>query len=199
MKDLEITPEASTGGTGGLPGWIKEQEARRQEDLMRLRDRLPIDGIGGAREVLERCGFKLHDAIDDLFVSVTFAPGWELRPTDNSLWTNLVDEKGRHRGMVFWAPYEHRASIFLDCRYRCQLRWARGVPELGDVLCAVSDCDGSVLYNAGSFPSSERDPLERASALCEKWLDEHFPNWRDPAAYWDEPVEGALDAREVTS
>lgn len=23
------------------------------------------------------------------------------------------------------------------------------------------------------------------SGACEEWLDRHFPNWRDPLAYWD--------------
>lgn len=47
-------------------------------------------------------GIKICELVDDLFVSVVLPDSWQKEPTDNSLWSSLVDEQGRDGAAIFY-------------------------------------------------------------------------------------------------
>src|ERR1700761_5319407 len=81
-----------------VPGGIEAQEKRGQTSFA-ASETLPREC---PRAMLESLGFVFGDDADDLFVKVQFPEGWKKVPTDHSMWTDLVDAKGRRRGGVFY-------------------------------------------------------------------------------------------------
>ncbi|UTC29744.1 hypothetical protein BAJUN_01140 [Bajunvirus bajun] len=79
---------------------------RIQRDGREIR-RLPIqegkDWVypASVRQEAEALGFVFGEKLDDLFIEVVKAPdGWVFQSTDHSLYTSIVDDKGRIRGQM---------------------------------------------------------------------------------------------------
>jgi hypothetical protein len=94
----------------GTSGYIEHQEKQGQADVSRG-CKLPIRISGKSKEELEEIGFVFGDQIDELFQECTLPEGWEIRPTDHSMWSDIVDDKGEKRGSMFYkaAFYDRRA------------------------------------------------------------------------------------------
>ena len=97
------------------PGGIEAQEARGQQEFA-ANSTLPRSGNSwnsSCREQLEEMGIVFGEDVDDLFVEVKLPEGWKKVPTDHSMWTDLVDEKGRKRASIFYkaAFYDMSAHI----------------------------------------------------------------------------------------
>jgi hypothetical protein len=118
------------------PGGIEAQEAREQRRATGRQDRLPryhrdpafyderakantLADEAETRATAESFGFTYGKEIDDLFVNVTFPPGWEMRADDHSMWSTLYDEQGRKRGSMFYkgAFYDRSATVSFWPRY----------------------------------------------------------------------------------
>jgi len=97
---------------GGDPaGTAARQEARGQAELVNS-IKMPIQGPEDW-ELLSAWGVVKGEAIDDLFCTASFPPGWHKRSTNNSLWTDLVDDRGVCRGMMFYKATFHDRDAFL--------------------------------------------------------------------------------------
>lgn len=102
---------------GGAEGAVERQEARGQQKLV-VSDVLPT-AIRGARgeETLKEWGIELGDYVDgdQLFRHATLPEGWQKRPTDHSMWSELVDAEGRVRANIFYkaASYDRKAHMDL--------------------------------------------------------------------------------------
>lgn len=92
------------------PGGIEAQEAAGQRAACSVQA-LPIQGTSKPeeRERFEALGFVFGEPTDKNFVSVTFPAGWSLRPTDHSMWSELVDDAGRKVASMFYK------AAFYDC------------------------------------------------------------------------------------
>jgi len=57
---------------------------------------------------------------NELFMSVKLPEGWSIKPTDHSMWSNLVDDKGRARASIFYkaAFYDRDAHLNFNRRFR---------------------------------------------------------------------------------
>lgn len=93
------------------PGGIERQEKEGQIEQSFL-DTLPKQLN---RAEFEAAGFKFHEDHDDLFVKATFPKGWRKKPTNHSMWTDIIDETGKKRGGVFYK------AAFYDCRAHAYL------------------------------------------------------------------------------
>lgn len=172
--------------TGDTSKAIMDQEARGQAALVNG-DVLPREGV----DALIPAGVVVGDPVDDLFVRVTLPAGWRKVPTEHSMWSKLVDDKGRERAAIFYkaAFYDRKAHINLTTRYSASYTgedWDQPPGRKGWYYAYVKDGDAiiwrgeSVQEVEGDYELSER-LLRRAMA----WADEHYPDWRDPNAYWD--------------
>jgi hypothetical protein len=175
--DLENFMVAST------PGGIEAQEAQGQADLVRS-ETLPIECDDG-RSTFEAMGIVFGDPVDDLFVAVKLPAGWMKRPTDHFMWSDLLDEHGRARACIFYkaAFYDRSAHMFARRRFTIKSVFD-GVPN-GSRAVACYDV-GEEICRAEVEQDPEKPWLagDAARAQCKEWLDERYPDWNNPLAYW---------------
>lgn len=98
----------------GTPGGIEAQEKRGQIEQS-FKDTLPKDMRGHKWSEFEALGFKMIGEDDDLFNRVEFPKGWRKKPTDHSMWSEIVDDKEVVRGNIFYkaAFYDRCAFVHL--------------------------------------------------------------------------------------
>jgi hypothetical protein len=189
---MSITPAALLTAVSGdldnanvalTPGGVEQQEAEGQRLLCSSNSMLPKRIEGTTREALARIGFKFGSDIDNLFVAVIMPGGWKLQPTKHAMLNNLLDDKGRVRGVVFYksAFYDRRADLTMLTRYRI----ASTDDDLNDKAFRVVCTDaGKLIKDFGSYTPYDfrcNDLFREAEA----WLTQTYPAWRDPLAYWD--------------
>lgn len=121
---------------------------------------------------LRRAGVKLRGT--GLLRPVRLPPGWEAVQTDER-WGVLRDELGQERARFFYKVQDCRGFTKVNTRYST---W-RGRPD-NDQWCAIDKATGTVLFEPESLNDSD------AYEECVKWLDQHYPAWRDPSHYWQE-------------
>ena len=140
---------------------------------------------------LEAAGVKQLDEADDLLVNVQLPPGWQVKQTNHYIWSDLFDEKGRRRASivhkgVLWDPY---ANMMVLNRFSIR----------GDTQLRVLDSEVVELYHTDTITRPSRDSSceewklfsRQSTRLWEdarRWLDSQYPDWRNPSAYWDDPV-----------
>jgi hypothetical protein len=180
----------STGDSGKA---VENQEKNGQM-MEANRQTLPRDMRGITQEQMEGLGFVFGEPADDLFVYVTFPAGWTKRPTEHSMHTDIVDDKGRRRGGIFYkaAYYDRSAHMSMATRFTYGTAPVCGYGDNFDVnerhfVSYVNDCGQRI---------AESDPVEilrgeyqKEDALIESvkaWLAERYPLYDDPIAYWDE-------------
>ena len=95
-----------------LPGGIERQEKDGQLEQAAM-ETLPIK-LQPDKEEWEKIGFKFGDKIDDLFQKATLPPGWSKKPTDHSMWTDIVDDKGATRGTIFYKAAFYDMDAFAN-------------------------------------------------------------------------------------
>jgi hypothetical protein len=175
------------------PGGIERQEAAGQAKLVKSADRLPTavnyPYDTTISEVSEKLGIQLGSIIDDVFIEATFPKGWHIKPTEHSMWSNLIDDRGRKRASIFYkaAFYDVSAHINFECRYDINgyaTREDGGVKLRG---CQVVDkSTEKVLWSSDFVGERDFKAQDKNSAEARKWLNENFPQHDDPFAYWNE-------------
>jgi hypothetical protein len=200
--DVENAIVAST------PGGIEAQEARGQQDFV-AGETLPIKmAWGTTKEQVEAMGIEYVDPIDDLFWYVRLPEGWKKEATDHSMHSNLLDEQGRKRARIFYkaAFYDRRADIGIVRRFSVQVRpvdgwenhnratsWWSGVVLDGEVEIWESErLVPEPEYESSKHGDDQRkvwlawqDQKDALADQCREWLNENYPDWEDPLAYWD--------------
>lgn len=99
---------------GGSDGAVERQEARGQSELVES-EQLPTEITPEDKTELESAGvvFGPPDKDDPLFCSAKLPEGWKKQPTEHSMWSELRDESGKVRAMIFYkaAFYDRHAFI----------------------------------------------------------------------------------------
>jgi len=185
--DLENAIIAST------PGGIEAQEARGQQEFV-ANSSLPKECLYCTRDQLEAMGIIFGEDGNDLFVDVQMPDGWEKVPTDHSMWSHLVDDQGRKRASIFYkaAFYDRSAHISIEKRFRCYEQPVGGWDSDFDSktsprVCVVTDCDVVIWTSGKMAPSADIEWFNLSDHLVPlgvAWLDERYPDWKDPLAYW---------------
>ncbi len=182
------------------PAAILEEEQAGQHRLIAM-DRLPaMIEPAGAREAFERMGIVFLEPVvgNPLFVHAQLPAGWRKVASNDAMLSLLVDDRGRERARIFYKASHHdpKASLILTARY--------GIHE----SCFKMECldeaefmayvtDGGVVTDGRTtifttdvveLVGDRRATFRATRAVlkeAEAWLDTHYPNWRDPFAYWD--------------
>lgn len=180
---------------GGNPRAIERQEAEGQTSFVES-DTLPIDfGMfdkGEGKTALEKAGVKFLGPVegDALFNYVRLPSGWKKEATtDHSMWSHLLDDRGRKRASIFYkaAFYDRRAHVSVNSRFAI----LNDYDQPDGVLLTFVDDQGQRAYSTDVVSVNRDDYKEQASFRdlqekeCEAWLAEHYPDWRNPGAYWD--------------
>ena len=153
-------------------------------------DTLPtrVDPIG--KTALESAGVVFEGVVpgDGIFQFCKLPEGWRKVPTENSYWTDLVDDLGRVRASIFYkaAFYDRDAHMNVRTRFSTRSSYPKnGLPETEAVSMAM---DGTKILETFKVPVDATESWvagEKASDLARAWLTEHHPDWKNPAAYWD--------------
>lgn len=172
-----------------------------------------------ALSIYKKLGFKFitgskgeivtHSKNDDLFIDVVLPEGWKKEYTNHSMWSRIIDDKGRERMTVFYKAsfYDREAFINLNRRYRLNTEVDDFRPTMDtyekEALTVnwgvVKDQDNQVIFKTAGRSYKKRYTKkihykwwsEREAFLktllneAEAWLNEHYPNHRDHFAYWD--------------
>lgn len=153
-------------------------------------DTLPAKFSFGERQILEAAGIKFLGIAEDdkQFQYVELPAGWKKEATDHPMWSNLVDEKGRIRARIFYkaAFYDRNSFIQLVTRFCVWYDFKREDTEKVAVG-LVMDCD-KVIFATTPIQqdgSKNYEAYNKAKEAAGKWLDENYPDWKNPGAYWD--------------
>lgn len=191
--DIENAIAAAT------PGGIEAQEARGQRDFV-ANETLPRKCNFCFREQLMRMGIAFGEPVDDLFISVQLPSGWTKKATSHSMWSELLDEKGRKRASVFYkaAFYDRDAFVDLVRRFSCgcepvggwekstnRSKWHGFVRDCGETVWQTDETLGPQPEEKEQYLAWS-DSRQVLAGKAEDWLNENWPDWKDPLAYWDE-------------
>lgn len=145
------------------------------------------------KAALVHWGVKFHAPVDGdpMFQYVTLPKGWKKVETDHSMWSKLVDEKGRERAMIFYkaAFYDRSAHLNLSNRFSTSYDYKR-MTKKGEVVGIVKDGE-KVIHTTEVRPcSGKRDGsdyklTDAATKDAADWLSKQFPEYGDPTANWD--------------
>lgn len=178
---------------GGVSGAIERQEAAGQFELL-TSTVLPTKGIEKLRETIEKNGGSVGDAVadDPMFTTVQLPAGWSKKAADHSMWSKLIDAKGRERAGIFYkaAFYDRSAHISLSGRFGID-SYGSEVDADGMLTASLKDACGEVTHTAtGKVQKPENrgevyEMREKLGAEVEAFLVERFPLWKDATQYWD--------------
>lgn len=190
-----FTPAMFQAAVRGLdvdasPDGILAAEAQGQRDLVET-EILPKD-TQAHQDAYEKLGIAVLGDFDDIFYKVQLPAGWNKQATGHSMWSKLLDDKGRERASIFYkaAFYDRHAHIGFNTRYRATYEPACGWDAdyetrkaAGDIG-IITDC-GVVIWRSEIIPDAD-DSYGKAGKVATVKLDEMYPHWRDIYAYWDE-------------
>ncbi len=146
---------------------------------------LPVQMSPESMAVLEKCGCEFLGPVKDdpHFQYVKMPPGWAKRSTDHALHSDLLDDKGRKRGDICYEEVYLNLSRRFSVRENYELR--------NEGTCVVEIFDLNVLIHATEAVKTPLDLPEhiffrRERERAEAWLAERYPDWQNPAAYWND-------------
>jgi hypothetical protein len=169
--------------------FIEDMEAQGQRELTGQTSKLPTKGSENPAWAKMGVIYGKPDPSDPVFSGVQLPAGWKLRPTDHSMWNDLLDDQGRVRAKMFYkaAFYDRSANIRPESRFGLH----RENKDTNDYDSPRRDvakdfATGEVLFaTEWRVYTSERYAEETAAhKQVEQWLDENRPEWKDAAAYW---------------
>ena len=182
------------------PGGIEASEKRGQMDQAR-KQTLPLELGQRTRGKIEdfrapwiALGFKFGAVTEEIFVECEFPKGWKKEPTDHDMWSDILDEKGRKRGSIFYkaAFYDRSAHARLTPRFYVSSDYDKPTQtvSVADALGEVKFCVSGLEkpdWGACDRPTAERKQakIDEARAACEQYLKTNFPDYENPSAYWD--------------
>ncbi len=186
---------------GDAPKALREMETASQTRLVNsefLPSKLEPEG---AKEFLEKAGLMFLDEAVGLFRKVVLPPGWKKVPTNHPWLSMLLDAKGREIARVFYKGtyYDESAALIIQSRYGTwegEGSFAVMSDEFTGASIAATVIDGGTMLGQGEIlfmsqpqPSStdRRERLRtllRAKKEAYAWLNENFPDWQNPFAYW---------------
>ncbi len=199
MERVKISPALLGAKTlenaivAATPGGIECQEAAGQKMLIESAQ-LPIDMGSMTIERLEAIGFKIGGKIDELFMQAELPPGWTKVASEHSMHSKLIDENGCERASVFYkaAFYDRRADITFNRRFSIAVDYATRGSNLFNRVYVVDR--GSEITTLGSYKPGAYADEDALREQAKAWLNEKYPNWQDPLAYWDrESLMAAAD------
>lgn len=171
------------------PEAIVISERRGQKDLCNSTD-LPIKEFW-AWEILKAAGVKNLGPSERLFNKAELPPGWKKEATSHSMWSDLLDEKGRKRAGIFFkaASYDYDAHMTATRRFSSGADQDDSSDYEGPQFPSISD-GGKIVWRGPLMtktPSEkEWDLRARVGKIAEEKLKSIVPDYEDATKNWDQ-------------
>lgn len=166
--------------------WLWEKVQQR---IPNFNPRLPKEVRLGTWNDLNQMGVEIVDREGPFYIfhQVVLPRGWSIEnvQSDHSgLHQRLVDDSGRERATILYRNFRDvEAYLDLCCRYRVVSK-AEPPQFVGEQV--VNLYSAKVVDTAtGKELLSTTSSYLFSKQVAENWLDERFPNWKLPSAYWD--------------
>jgi len=136
-------------------------------------------------KILKTVGIKLLGVVESnlIFQRVLLPMGWQRIAHGHGSYSCIIDEKSRKRVEIVYLDTEHNQKVYMSlCR---RFRRSFDYDRFCDTNVGVTNVtdNGKVIHTTD--PTVSANGSEGANAAASAWLDEHYPQWRDPSAYWD--------------
>lgn len=185
--------------TGDASSAVERQEKRAQESMVggaRLPKKLNSARGYHWEQICAAWGMTIGNEADELFNNVTLPEGWKIVATDHSMWTMLVDDKGRERANIFYkgAFYDRDAFMSLTKRYNWTMDYDSAKPNriVQIIDRGQKPRETVVIHVVGQVERKSendysRETMDAEEALgqqADEWLSEHYPEYKSPFSYW---------------
>lgn len=97
-----------------VPGGIEAQEAQGQREMV-VSTVLPRPQFPEEKQTFEELGFVFGEPVagDPLFQHAKLPDGWRKEPTEHSMWTKIVDDRGVDRVEIFYKAAFYDRDAFM--------------------------------------------------------------------------------------
>jgi hypothetical protein len=139
------------------------------------------------KAILVAAGAKFFNSAlhDDIFQYVEFPEGWKLEPAELPLNFILVDDRGRDRARLHYSEGFNGRGALLSLFPRFAIAFEYdSFRQKGVGSAIIKDC-GIPIHTLDPVVATDGGTIGWAYELAERWLEEHFPDWENPGAYWD--------------
>lgn len=165
---------------------------------------LPTWLSSSTQRSLERMGARWTAEVDAVLRKWTFPPGWTLRESVPENYV-LCDPIGHERGRLHYRCSGGERDASLELLTRFHLTWERGPRDAEGLLLDsghavrqyVLDRLTQRRFWIGPWETAEqhrawymRDQFNGPALEAERLLEEQYPDWREPSAYWEPPLPG---------
>lgn len=134
------------------------------------------------QESFKNLGFTLKNIEDENLCLATLPAGWKSVANDGP-WMFLIDEKGRKR--VSYAYYKSESCMKLHNSLIIYSKSLSDNCSCPSEVFVKNHATNKILFVAGQFEAGDLEAFERLVISASKYLDEHYPDWKDPTKYWD--------------
>jgi hypothetical protein len=144
------------------------------------------------RDQYEKMGIKILDENDDLFLNVVLPDGWEVKPTEHSMWNDVIDENGRKRISFFYKGsfYDRDAFSNFEKRftysevpfdeYKTNATYEERKSK--EWYGVVYDSGKEIFRTKGIVNKDYSD--NSLKEQCIEFLTKNYELWEDINAYW---------------
>lgn len=129
----------------------------------------------------QRLGFTF-DSSNDETCKVKLPKGW--RVISNQTSSIILDSKNRRRIFSRMGFFSKKDDVKLLTRYHVSSQRVAN-DRFSPILVYVSDSDGHMIKGIDVCGTYHSEDYDRLVKQAESYLDENFPNWRNPDMYWD--------------
>ena len=175
---------------------IENMEAEGQQEA--IRRTLLARRMYPSQADWESLGFTFVDIPDDSVMYQAELPeGWSIEATSHSMHSNILDANGLKRGSMFYKAsfYDRNASMSLERRYNINRRYFEEEPRTFEVYFGNEQ---EILFVAGKVVKPTNGTEEEIDAayaeaarleqIALEWANEHYPDWENVHAYWDDTL-----------
>lgn len=170
---------------GQNPNAIEAQEAEGQVGLvnsLQLPKKCNSPSGVNATWQYSKMGIKVFTSSkgDDLFMGVKLPDGWKKESTDHSMWSNLLDDKGRVRATLFYKASFYDRDAFINFNRFISFRVDRLAFLENDYTYIDGECVGRKTPYVGRVTDVNGNVLfETEHIQC----DEEFVDYKGNKAY----------------
>ena len=150
----------------------------------RVRTLIPKD-LKTEKEYFEKVGFEFKDSENPNFYEATLPSGWRIKRLAPTGWVWIYDQKGRTRGNYYFDPNNTTipGDARLNTRYHIFSHYR--IPYEKHPFFVVEDGLAPIDKPLCIAGSNTKDTAEASKLKAEEYLNTHYPDWKDPSAYWD--------------